>query len=300
MKRVLLTGAAGFIGRRCLAPLRELGYEIHAVDRDVPDQTSADVTWHRADLLQQPERDRVVDAVHASHLLHLAWYVEPGRYVMAPENVGWVSASLALAERFIAGGGRRMVGAGTCFEYALPADPCLEEATPIAPATLYGACKAATGMVWRSLAARQAVSAAWGRIFYLYGPGEAASRLVSSVIADLLAGRPALCSGGDQRRDYLHVDDVAGALAALLDSGTSGAVNIASGIPLAIRDVVRTIAGQLGRDDLVRRDARPTPAGESSAVTADVRRLRDEVGWSPRYDLAGGLRDAIDYWRGQR
>ena len=66
------------------------------------------------------------------------------------------------------------------------------------------------------------LSTAWGRIFYLYGPGEYPSRLVPSVIGSLLHDEPARCTHGRQLRDYLHVADVASAFAAILDGKSRG------------------------------------------------------------------------------
>ncbi len=67
-----------------------------------------------------------------------------------------------------------------------------------------------------------AIELAWGRVFFLYGPGEAPGRLVASVARALLAGERAATGDGTQIRDFLHVDDVAGAFAALLDSDVTG------------------------------------------------------------------------------
>jgi nucleoside-diphosphate-sugar epimerase len=220
----------------------------------------------------------------------------PGKYWTAAENVDWVAASAMLARAFAQHGGRRFVGAGTCAEYA-PADgACDERATPLAPATLYGTCKHATRMVIESLAAGR-FSFAWGRIFFLYGPHEHESRLVPGVVRALLAGREAPCTAGTQVRDFLHVEDVAGAFAALVDSEVEGPVNIASGQPVALAEVVRTIARQLNAESLVRLGARPIPAGELPSITAATARLRDEVAWSATRSLASGLAETIAWWR---
>jgi nucleoside-diphosphate-sugar epimerase len=98
-------------------------------------------------------------------------------------------------------------------------------------------------------------------------------------------------------RDFLYVRDTADALAALLDADVSGAVNIASGVPVTLQGVIAEVAGQLQRPDLIRLGALPAPANDPPLLLADVARLRDEVGWSPRYDLAGGLAETINWWK---
>lgn len=101
-------------------------------------------------------------------------------------------------------------------------------------------------------------------------------------------------------RDFMHVADVAGAFVALLDSSVQGTINVASGHATTIRDVVRTIAAKLERPDLLELGARPTPPQEPPLLLADVRRLREEVRFSPRFTLDQGLTDTIAWWRAQR
>ena len=148
-----------------------------------------------------------------------------------------------------------------------------------------------------SFAAGAGLSAAWGRIFFLYGPHEARARLVPSVILSLLDGQAARCTHGQQVRDFLHVEDVADAFAALLDSAVVGPVNVGSGQAVKIAEVVGAIAAQLGRPELVQLGAVAAPANDLPRVVANVRRLREEVHWSPRYDLESGLRQTIAWWR---
>jgi nucleoside-diphosphate-sugar epimerase len=83
----------------------------------------------------------------------------------------------------------------------------------------------------------------------------------------------------------------------LLDSEICGPVNIASGRPVAVKDVVNLIAQQLERTDLVRLGAIPRREGEPPILLADVARLKNEVGFLPKYDLQSGIAQTIDWWR---
>ena len=98
-------------------------------------------------------------------------------------------------------------------------------------------------------------------------------------------------------RDFLHIEDVGRALAALLDSSVVGPVNIASGKGIALQELLEVIAQATGRGDLIRRGALPTPAGEPPSLVGDVRRLREEVGFQPRIDLATGIAQTVSWWR---
>ena len=139
------------------------------------------------------------------------------------------------------------------------------------------------------------LSTAWGRFFSCMAP---AKHPIGScrVIRTLLGGGRAACGDGVPVRDYVHVHDVAQGFARLLFSDVAGPVNIGSGVPVAVRDVVLEIASQIGASDRVDFGALP-PRDEAPRVVADVRRLTEEVGCSPAFDLRAGLADAIASWR---
>lgn len=296
-RRVLVTGASGFIGRGVLGDLLARGFEVHAAGRSTFASAPPDVRWHAADLLDAAARRRLVAEVGASHLLHLAWYAEPGAFWAARENAPWVAATVGLVDEFAAAGGARAVLAGTCAEYSWQAGQPLAEDAPLAPATFYGVCKDATRRVIEGLAERAGLSAAWGRIFFLYGPREDERRLVASVAKKLVTGERAPTSAGTQLRDFMHVDDVAGAFAALLDSDVRGAVNIGSGNGVSVRSIVEQLAAAAGRPDLLDIGAVEQRPGDPQEITADVTRLRDEVGFAPLIALPDGLAATVAWWR---
>jgi nucleoside-diphosphate-sugar epimerase len=296
VKRVLVTGASGFIGRQSLEPLLERGYDVHAVSQH--SEVGVDgVTWHHADLLNSLERKKVMDEVQPTHVLHFAWIATPGIYWTSPLNADWKDATLDLLRLSQQAGVERFVGSGTCAEYDWDVGYCDEEKTPLKPTTPYGIAKAATGRA--VVEANGEMSTAWGRIFFLYGPHENPKRLVSSVILSLLKGEPAKCTHGKQIRDFLHVRDVGSAFVALLESEVTGAVNIASGIPVTIREIVESIGRQIGRPELIELGTFASAGNDPAALPASADRLIKEVGWSPAFDLEGGIADTIEWWRSQ-
>ena len=295
---VLVTGATGCIGRHAVPALVARGWEVHAVSSRHHPPSQSGVQWHRADLLVEDDLARVVGDASADHLLHLAWYIAPGRWASAPENFEWVRASLQLLRAFHErGGGTRLVTAGSCLEYDWQYGYCSERRTPCAPHTAYGVCKHALQTLTTAFAGQSGLTSAWGRIFFVYGPYEHPDRLVASVVRALLADEPARCSHGRQIRDYLFVQDVADALVALLESDLEGPVNIASGHPVALKDIVSRIGAILDKPDLIRLGAIPPAGTDVPLVVADVTRLTTELGWRPACDLDTGLRRTIEWWR---
>lgn len=297
MKRVILTGANGFVGKQAIAPLLAKNYEVHAVSNVAPtaDLFFENVIWHKANLLDAAETEKLCRTVKASHLLHFAWYVEHGKFWNAPENADWTAASKRIFDTFQQNGGERITTAGTCAEYEWGKDAILSESTtPLKPANLYGECKL---KLQKILAAGENLNWAWGRIFFLYGEFEEPRRLIASVINSLLRDEFADCSHGSQRRDFLYVKDVAEAFVALLDSEVNGAVNIGSGEGLTLKEIVLTAAEQIGKPGKVRFGIVPTAPDEPKNIIADITRLRSEVDWQPRYSLADGIAETIKWWK---
>jgi nucleoside-diphosphate-sugar epimerase len=277
-KRVLVTGGSGFIGRHMTAHLEELGYEVHAVG------------YPAVDLLDDTSRRRLLEVLRPTHLVHLAWHVPPGKYLASTENVRWVQASLGLLMEFVAVGGQRVVTAGTCAEYSWEDGDgvCREDETPLRPASLYGVSKDALRRMQESMARTVGFSAAWGRIFFPYGVGEPEGRLVPSVIRSVLAGEPARCSHGRQVRDFIYVEDVARAFAAVLDSSYEGAVNIGTGEGVTIAEVAQAAASAAGRPDLLQLGALPAREGEPDRLVADTGRLAS-IGFARKFSLEQGM-----------
>jgi nucleoside-diphosphate-sugar epimerase len=297
MSRILLTGGSGFIGQHVIPKLLAMGFDVHAVGRRAPDHPG--VTFHQADLLNHTEMDTAVRGVRATHLLHLAWNVGPGFWT-SPANQDWTAASLNLLRSFAESSGKRAVFAGTCAEYSWESAGRLNEnETPLTPTTPYGAAKDSLRRQALVYAQSNPVSIAWGRIFFLYGPGEKRGRLVRDAIDALHDGRVFTTTAGHQKRDYIHVDDAAAALAAQLASDVSGAVNIGTGTAVTVKSVLEELGREIGKPELFQFGALSTPASDPPLIEASVDRLRHEVGFTPRYSLADGLAQTVLWYRDQ-
>lgn len=299
MKRVLVTGATGFIGQNTIAPLIDKGYEVHAVSSKKVNAAVQGAYWHCANLFDYRDTERLLVEIRPTHLLHFAWYAEPGKFWKSSENFRWLEATIALLRYFRDLGGQRIVMAGTCAEYDWDYGYCSEDVTPCRPVTPYGVCKNALQETLRAYSVEEKLSSAWGRIFFLYGPNEHPSRLASSVITSLLRGDTASCTHGNQLRDFMYVEDVASAFVALLDSRVEGPVNIASGRPVTLREVVLAIADNLSASERINFGVIPTPENEPPLLVGDHRRLLTEVGWSQRFELHVGIEQTVNWWKSQ-
>ncbi len=310
-KKVLVTGARGFVGRHALPALRKLDFEVVALagpkvnnHRTALGATEAGPwaaadSWVRADLLDRSAVSAVLDEVRPSHLLHLAWITERGRYWDAEENLDWMHASLQLFRSARASGCTRMLFVGSCAEYGPSSQLCDENDSQLAPSSMYGVSKDALRRVLETEAQLRGPSLTWARLFFPYGPHDAPERLIPYVIRSLLAGSVAECSSGTQVRDLLHIEDVASALASLLDSRVEGAVNIASGEGRSIAQVLERLGALMDKPHLIQLGAKPSQSHDADRWVASTKRLREELGWVPSRDLDQGLEHTID-WVGRQ
>ena len=297
MKKILVTGASGFIGRHTLTPLLQAGYEVHAVSFKKKKENETSIKWHQTDLKNSTQTQDLIGKIQPTHLLHFAWCAEPGKFWTDPENTQWVEASFNLIKKFHAQGGKRVVISGSCAEYEWNKSIYSEKATSENPATLYGKCKQELQIKVEAFCHEVDLSLCWGRIFFVYGPYEHPARLVSSIVRSLLKNEPAECPHGNQKRDLLFVEDVASGFVSILENEITGIVNIGSGEGVALKDVIKTIGDKIGRSNLIQMDTLLSPANDPPILVADTKRLTEEVGWVPKFDINTGLDRTIKWWK---
>ena len=297
--KVLVTGATGFLGSHCLAPLVARGYEVLALYRHRAPVDVVGVRWIRGDVMDREGMRRIVEEHKPKGLLHLAWFVEPGKLITDASNISWVAASLDLIRAFREAGGERCTVSGSCYEYDWRYGYCVEGLTPCEPDTLYGAAKDGLRRAFLAYCGTSGLSGSWGRAYFMYGPRENPARLVSSVILSLLKGQPAKSSHGLQVRDYMHIQDVADGLVTLFAADVQGPYNIAAGTATTIREIVERIGVITGRSDLLQIGALPARANDLPLVLGDTRRMLADTGWKPKYSLEDGLAATVDWWRAE-
>lgn len=298
MKKVLLTGGSGFIGRHTIPYLIENEFDIHILYNKKILREFHDVAeWHQCNLFNYDQQKKILEKIKPTHLLHFAWEANPKIYKTSKENFIWVESTQNLLENFHKSGGKRAVLAGTCAEYDWRFEELSEFTTPLEPNTIYGECKNNMRIITEKIQNQKKLSIAWGRIFFLYGPNEHKDRLVSSVINSLLNDDYALCTHGHQIRDFMYVKDIANAFVNLLDSNIESSVNIASGKPIKLRNIINTIGEIIGKTHLIKYDAIDAEISDPSILTADTTRLHNELQWHPDYELIEGLEETINWWR---
>jgi len=285
--RVLLTGATGFVGQYVARKLMADGVDIVTLGREKRNFSNQHI---QTDLLAISNHSAIVNEAAATHLIHLAWYTEHGKYWSSSLNLDWVKATEALVKAFCISGGKHITIAGTCAEYDWNHGYCSEDLTPTIPKSIYGIAKDATRQICQTTCSEFGVPLAWGRVFFPYGKGEPESRLLPSLAAVFQNKKNSFGVNGHCYRDFLHVTDVASAFVALSSRQATGCINISSGEPVRICDVVSLLAQMMSADpSIVLQLPSARLDGHNMLVGSNERLLN--LGWSKFVSLTEGLKD---------
>jgi nucleoside-diphosphate-sugar epimerase len=268
--RVAVTGATGFVGRHVVAALGARGAEVVAMSRH-PAAGSGTVAALAVDV-DTARPSSLADLGGADVLVHLAWSGLPD--YRGAQHLGQWPRHAAFLDACLDAGVRRLLVAGTCLEYGMVSGE-LDEAMPAAPVTAYGQAKDA---LHRHLQERQAArpfDLGWLRLFYLFGPGQAAGSLYPRLRAAADAGRESFAmSPGDQVRDFVPVERAAGWIADLaLADGPVGTVNLCSGVPVTVERMARDWLRAWNASVRLDLGSLPYPDYEPFAFWGSTRRL---------------------------
>ncbi|GAB4203718.1 MAG: NAD-dependent epimerase/dehydratase family protein [Sandaracinaceae bacterium] len=281
MRRVVITGGTGFIGR--------------AVAQRLADAGVAHAAWGRGrcDVRDAESLRRALHEARPTHVLHLAaagidphTARDPG---VAVDNVRMAAALLEV----LRGTDVTLLAAGSMAELGPTTGERVDERAPCAPTSAYAIGKlAATQLL---LHGAEGVRARVARLFGVYGPGEAPTRLFPSVVRALDRGEELALSDGEQVRDFVHVEDAAHALVTLLFAeDVAPLVNVGTGHGISVREAVLRVARAAGGDlGLLRFGARPRNPTDADRLVADTTLLERVLGAPLPTRLQGADLDAL-------
>ena len=301
-RRILVTGAAGFIGSAVVRELLARDHRLLLLVRPGSERRRLGSVLGRVDLveadLERPESyAAAVRTFEPDAIAHLAWIgVGGGSVLNADEQIANVIAATSLYRIAQETGASSFVGLGTQYEYA-PIPGRVAEDAPTRPAQLYGAAKLSTCLLLDRLAARDGVSFGWLRLFFCYGPEDKADRLLPYLVGKLLSGERPSLTRGEQICDYLHVVDVARAVAACLEGGVRGIFNLGSGRAVTLRTIVELARDAIDPTLKLGFGELPYRADQIMRFEADISALTRATGWQPSIDLTDGIRGMVDWYR---
>jgi UDP-glucose 4-epimerase len=295
-RRVLVTGASGFIGARLARALVTAGAEVHGVARTAG--ADGDVRWHAADLADADAAAQIVRGTAPDTVFHLASHVSGARAldtVLPTVRANLLSTVGLLVAAAGLGTPPGVVLAGSMEE------PAGGDAVPGSP---YAAAKAAASGYARMFHALYSLPVVTLRVFMVYGPGrQDEAKLVPYVTRSLLNGEAPRLSSGARAVDWVYVDDVVAAFVAagsraLADGVAGRAIDVGSGELTTIRSLVERVAGLVGGEAEPQFGALPDRRLEREP-RADLGPARDLLGWAPQTPLDEGLARTVAWFRDQ-
>ncbi len=308
--RVVVTGAAGFVGRWVCRLLWAAGADLRPVDRDPAalEAVRRDYGIGGEPVIAHLEDDASIRELLERHrpavVFNLAGYgVRPGERderLLArvnadlPASIARLIVAVAPADPWP---GLRLVHAGSAFEYGLLQGPIDERSEP-QPNTAYGRAKLLGTRRIAQACDEAGLRACTARLATVYGPGEMPPRLLPSLMVAARSGEPVELTDGRQLRDFTYVEDVARGLLriGLLPVVDGGILNLSTGKLGSVRSFVESAGKVLGiGPDKLRFGALPQRADEVHQGRLEVGRLRDLVGWVPSTSVSEGVRETWEF-----
>lgn len=304
MKRVIITGATGFVGSNLARRLLSDGHETHLLVRPGYKawriaEIQKDVRLHEVQL-HDPERvAKVVGQIRPEWIFHLAvhgaYSWETDWQQMVRTNI---EGTMCLVSACLKTGFDAFVNTGSSSEYGFK-DHAPAETEAIEPNSHYAVTKAAATMFCRQTAQAHEVHLPTLRLYSAFGPYEEPGRLLPTLILHGRQGRLPALADPDVARDFVYVDDVVDAylLAAQQKGSDWGAVyNVGSGVQTTLRELVETARKVLNIMVEPVWNTMPNRKWDANVWVSDSRKIRAELGWAPRQSVADGIRRMRDWF----
>lgn len=298
--RCLVSGADGFIGSFLTKRLLEDGNEVAVLVKGEGkriDGMRNQVYWIRGAMETPDSYIKQIKEFEPEVVFHLAWFGVTKDFRDDPRQFTVnVFGSIRLFEACL-NSMKTFIGLGSQAEYGFREGRMVEE-RPARPITLYGIAKDCVRRAIQRLSALQGVRFAWLRLFSCYGPDSDESYLIPYVIRNLLKNNPLHLTSGNQRWDYLYVEDVA---EAIIKAGkcrcASGIMNLCSGEAKSIKEIVTMLR------DMINPQIKLTFGeiqGEEQDLIGDPTRIRLLTGFIPRFSLEEGMAKTIEWYTKKR
>ncbi len=295
--KILITGVTGFIGSHIARSVLAAGCEVVALRREKSSLARCtdfqnQVTWLNHDISDWAQR-AITEKPEV--IIHAAWI---GVTAVERVELKLQAANLDLFDELLEIAGsvnlKQFIALGSQAEYG-PINGRVDEDYPCQPDTAYGVTKLDCLARLENVARQKKMAYVWLRLFSVYGPGEGGQWFIPSLIRQMKLGQSPPLSGCEQRYDYLHVQDLAaGILAVLRQPDTSGVFNLSSNASLPLKQVVQLIQQYTGGRVEPAFGALPYRPGQSMHLEGDSSRFNQTFAFRPQINIMDGLRQLVE------
>ncbi len=298
MATTLITGGAGFIGSALVDRLQAAGDVVHVLDdlsfgrrelAHVPDDR-----FHRVDIRDQAAVRDAVQRIRPQRVLHLAaihFIPYCNQHPVEASDININGTIHVLDACAAVGGVQQVFVASTAAVYPI-SNGALAEDHVTGPLDIYGTTKLATERIAAAFHASSGIPTIVGRFFNAFGPNETNPHLIPEIQQQVLHGARTLRLGNlDPKRDFIHTEDMARAMDALLRADIQGfdVFNIGRGIEYSVREIVQAFERQLGEPLTIEVDPARVRRVERMHLLADVSKLKRATGWEPQWGIDEGV-----------
>lgn len=295
MKKVLITGASGLIGKEIISKMLESNdYEIYATTTNKKNLEQFErIKIIETDLLVSENCKLIFEKYEPEYMIHLAWDQRKSTFRNDKTNVDWLMVSLNLLQEFSKYGGKRLVFAGTSSEYDEHSGK-MEEKYIEHKMSVYGHCKKVFTDLAINYGERFGIDVAIVRYFTIYGEGDGHEfGAIPSTIRSFLNGEKVVCKAPNTIRDYIYAKDAAAATLKIMESNYKGIVNAGSGIPHRMKEIFSIIANKLNCNELLSFE-NENCIGD--ILVADTKIMEECIGYKCKEEFESGIGKVIDYW----
>ena len=284
--KIFLTGATGFIGRQ-LVPLMK-HHQLLLVGRNEENFSETNLKFIKNDLKDFDKWKKKVEEFSPEACIHLAWSGLPDYSLLrCIENF---DINIQLLDFLTHIGCKRIFIAGTCWEYG-DIQGQTSENVQTGASNLFASFKTAIRLIGKQITRSKDINFIWGRIFFIYGPGQRSTSLIPSCYQSLKNGKIPELRNPNAVNDFIHVSDVAKAILSLIEApSVEGVFNIGTGKPRRVIEICRIIAKNLNSENLL---PESNNFHQDNGLWADTSLINETIGWHPEFSIETGISETI-------